>query len=60
MKQKKKRNVQTTGTPATVHGMPANSPEFVPGDINDRKNDFTNTLNDVYDFIPEIKSEKFR
>ena len=60
MKIKKKRPVDTTGTAATVPGMAANSPEFTPGSLNDPKNDFTDSLNDVYDFIPELKGDKFR
>ncbi len=60
MKNKKKRTLQTEGTPAVLQGMPANSPEFIPGDINDPKDDFVNSLNDVFDYIPEIKSEKYR
>ena len=60
MKTRKKHTVQTTGTAATVHGMAANSPEFVPGAIDDPKNSFDDSLNDVYDFIPDIKGEKFK
>ena len=60
MKIKKKVTRQTKGTAATVHGMPANSPEFVPGMIEEPKNDFTDSMNDVYDFIPDLKTEKFK
>lgn len=59
MKIKKRKTMQTKGTDTTVHGMAANSPEFVPGDLNDPKNDFSDSLNDVYDFIPELKGEKY-
>lgn len=51
--------MQPQGTPATVHGMAANSPEFVPGDINDPKNELTDSLNGVYDFIPELKGDRY-
>lgn len=59
MKRKKSGNIISEGTAATVPGMAANSAEFVPGSMTPDENDFVNTLNQVYDFIPDMKPEKY-
>lgn len=60
MKRKKSGNIVSEGTAATVPGMAANSAEFVPGSMTNGENDFMNTLNQVYDFIPDMKPDKYK
>ena len=59
MNKKSTKLKNTKGTAATVKGMAASSAEFIPTEINRNDTDFVNSLNEVFDYIPDLKSDKF-